>query len=87
MLTKNCNFLKKVIEPVLYTRILLSYSTLEEICIVTCTPIARQRLGKRIPATHVHATIELLLLGNGAANMSSQQQKKRCFLCGPRHAF
>jgi hypothetical protein len=25
--------------------------------IVTCIPIARQRIGKHIPATHVHITI------------------------------
>jgi hypothetical protein len=41
--------------------------------IVTCISIARQRVAKHIPATHVHATIEFLLLRNGAVNMPSQQ--------------
>jgi hypothetical protein len=44
--------------------------------IVTCIPIARQRVDKHIPATCVHATEEgLPLLGNGAVNMHSWQQK------------
>jgi hypothetical protein len=34
--------------------------------IVTCIPIARQRVGKHFPTTH--ATIGRLLLGNGAVN-------------------
>jgi hypothetical protein len=34
---------------------------------VTCMPIARQRLGKHIPATHEN-TIGHLLLGNGQVN-------------------
>jgi hypothetical protein len=42
-------------------------------CIVTCTLIARQRLDKRIPTTHVETTIGLLLLGNRVVNMPSQQ--------------
>jgi hypothetical protein len=36
---------------------------------VTCIPIARQRVGKHIPATHVKATAWLVLLGNGAVNV------------------
>jgi hypothetical protein len=36
-------------------------------------PIARQRVGKDIPATLVHETIGHLLLGNGAVNMPSKQ--------------
>lgn len=36
--------------------------------IVTCIHIARQRLGKCNPATHVHATIVSPLLGNGLVN-------------------
>jgi hypothetical protein len=37
---------------------------------VTCISIARQRLGKHIPITNVHATIEgYKLLGNGAVNI------------------
>jgi hypothetical protein len=32
--------------------------------IVTCVPIAKQRVVKHIPATHAHATIRRLLLGN-----------------------
>jgi hypothetical protein len=36
---------------------------------VPCIPIAKQRLGKHIPATNVHATIEgYLSLRNGAVN-------------------
>jgi hypothetical protein len=35
---------------------------------VTCIPVARQWLGKWIPATHVHATIECPLLCNGSVN-------------------
>jgi hypothetical protein len=37
-----------------------------------CIPISRQRLGKRIPATHVHATIGLILLSNGLCNRGSR---------------
>jgi hypothetical protein len=36
--------------------------------IVTCIPIARQRLGKHIPATNVHSKIGCPLLGNGVVN-------------------
>jgi hypothetical protein len=40
-------------------------------CIVTCRPTARQRLGKHIPATNLHSTIEgYSLLVNGAVNMA-----------------
>jgi hypothetical protein len=38
------------------------------IYIVTCIPIARQRVGKHIPATHANAIIGRLLLGNGPVN-------------------
>jgi hypothetical protein len=38
---------------------------------VTCMVIARQRTGKHIPATHEHATIGRLLLGNGVVKTSS----------------
>jgi hypothetical protein len=40
---------------------------------VTCIPIARQQVGKHIPATHEQATIGRLLLGNGAVNRLRQQ--------------
>jgi hypothetical protein len=40
--------------------------------IVTCIPIARQRVAKHTPATHVHAVVEPQLVGNGAVNMPSQ---------------
>jgi hypothetical protein len=33
-----------------------------------CIPVARQRLGKRIPAKHMHATIGSPLLGNDPVN-------------------
>jgi hypothetical protein len=36
--------------------------------IVTYIPVARQRLGRRIPATHVDATIGSPLIGNGPLN-------------------
>jgi hypothetical protein len=37
---------------------------------VTCMTIARERVGKQIPATQAHVTIEgHSLLGNGPANM------------------
>jgi hypothetical protein len=36
--------------------------------IVTCIAVDRQRLGKRIPATHMHAIIEIPFLGNGLLN-------------------
>jgi hypothetical protein len=46
-----------------------SYSIFLLFHIVTCIPIARQRVGEHIPATHEHAAMErLLLLGNGAVN-------------------
>jgi hypothetical protein len=41
--------------------------------IVTCISIARQRVAKHTPATHVHTTIGFLLLSNGAINMPSQK--------------
>jgi hypothetical protein len=44
--------------------------------IVTCTPIARQRIAKHISATNVNATIEgYPLLGNEPLNMHSRQEK------------
>jgi hypothetical protein len=40
-------------------------------CIVTCTPIARQRVGKHISAALAYATVEgYPLLGNGPVNMN-----------------
>jgi hypothetical protein len=36
---------------------------------VTYVPIARQRLGKHIPAKHMYATEGCPLLGNGPVNM------------------
>jgi hypothetical protein len=39
----------------------------EESDIVTCVPIARQRVGKRIPAENARKN-RTLLLGNGAVN-------------------
>jgi hypothetical protein len=39
------------------------------------TPIARQRLGKHIPATHAHATMAHPLLSNGAVNTPPQQYR------------
>jgi hypothetical protein len=50
--------------------------------IVTCIPIARQWDGKHIPATHEHAIIGRLLLGNGAVNRF-RQQYRQCFPWGP----
>jgi hypothetical protein len=47
--------------------------------IVMCISIARQWVAKRIPATHVHTTIGLLLLYNGAVNMPYQQIEKAVF--------
>jgi hypothetical protein len=44
--------------------------------------IARHRFNKHIPATHEHATIGRLLLGNGAVNRL-RQQYRLCFLLGP----
>jgi hypothetical protein len=41
-----------------------------DVHIVTCISNTRQRLGKRIPATHVHATQGGPLLGNGPINTS-----------------
>jgi hypothetical protein len=38
--------------------------------LVTCIPIARQRLGKHIPAKHTRATEGRPLLGNGPVNTS-----------------
>jgi hypothetical protein len=41
-------------------------------CIVMCIPIARQQVGKHIPATQAHATIEgHLLLGNKTSKHAS----------------
>jgi hypothetical protein len=50
--------------------------------IVTCITIARQRVGKHIPAKHAHATIGRLLLGNGAVNRLFNN-KRQCFTWGP----
>jgi hypothetical protein len=36
--------------------------------IVTCIPIARQRLGKHIPRKHTRATVGRPFLGNGPVN-------------------
>jgi hypothetical protein len=41
--------------------------------IVTCIPIARQRVGRHIPAIHVHTRIGCLLLGKGAVNTLSRR--------------
>jgi hypothetical protein len=41
--------------------------------IVQCISIATQRVAKHTPATHMHAAIGLLLLGNGEVNMPSQR--------------
>jgi hypothetical protein len=46
--------------------------------IVKCIPIARQRVGKHIPATHENATIGCILLGNNALNRL-RQQYRLCF--------
>jgi hypothetical protein len=40
---------------------------------ITCIPIARQQVGKYIPATHEQATIGRLLLSNDAVNRLHQQ--------------
>jgi hypothetical protein len=47
---------------------------------VTCIPIARQRVGKYISATHARATIGRLLLGNGA--VKKLFNNKRLFSAG-----
>jgi hypothetical protein len=46
--------------------------------IVTCIPIARQRVGKHILATNEHATIGRLLLSYSAVNRL-RQQYRLCF--------
>jgi hypothetical protein len=53
---------------------------------VMCIPIARQRVGKHIPATHAHATIGRLLLGNGAVN-THFNNRRRCFPWGPPRGY
>jgi hypothetical protein len=40
-----------------------------------CIPIARQRVGKHIPAAHAKATIEGCLLGDGAVNTLFNNKK------------
>jgi hypothetical protein len=49
---------------------------------VTCITIARQRVGKHIPATQEHVKIGRLLLGNGAVNRLRQKYRLR-FPLGP----
>jgi hypothetical protein len=51
----------------------LIHLILPELTIVACIPIARQRVGKHIPATHLPATIGRPLLGNGQVNTHSWQ--------------
>jgi hypothetical protein len=41
-------------------------------------PIARQYVGKSIPATHLHATVGRLLQGNGTVN-TLFNKRRRCF--------
>jgi hypothetical protein len=48
--------------------------------IVTSILIARQRLGKHIPAKRTLATIGRPMLGNGSVNKPSQQQRS-CVFC------
>jgi hypothetical protein len=45
------------------------YSNSITMNIVMCISIARQQVGKQIPATHAHVTIGHPLLGNGPVNM------------------
>jgi hypothetical protein len=45
-------------------------------------PIATQQLGKHIPATQAHATIEYPLLGSGQLNMHPWEYRL-CFPWGP----
>jgi hypothetical protein len=50
---------------------LLNLDTFDKVSfnVVTYQPTARQWIGKNIPATNVHVTVEgYLLLGNGAVN-------------------
>jgi hypothetical protein len=50
-------------------------------CIVTCIPIARQRVGKHIPATQAHATVKGdPLLYKRLVNTHSSQQKTVFFV-------
>jgi hypothetical protein len=58
------------------------WSLFQFLDIVIWIPIARQRVCKHILATHYHATIGRLLLGNRAVNRLHQQHGP-CFLCGP----
>jgi hypothetical protein len=58
----------------------------KSIIIVRCIPIARQRVAKHIPATHAHATIGRLLLGNGAVN-TAFNNRRRCFPWGPPRGY
>jgi hypothetical protein len=53
----------------------ISYLFHIQLNIVKCKFIARQRVAKRIPVTHVHATIGFLLLGNGEVNMPSRSNR------------
>jgi hypothetical protein len=46
--------------------------------IVTFIPIAKQQVGKHIPATCEHATVGRLLLANGAVNKLRQQYSVFC---------
>jgi hypothetical protein len=48
---------------------------------VTCILIARQRLGKHIPAIHAYVTIGRLLLGKAAVN-TLFNNRTRCFSWG-----
>jgi hypothetical protein len=66
----NCNFVLRIVALNLWW-------SLAYICfyIVTRIPIARQRVGKHIPANQAHATIGHRLLRSGPVNMHSWQQK------------
>jgi hypothetical protein len=48
--------------------IIILMSVLQIVSVVTCIPIAMQRLGKHIPAKRTHATEGRPWLGNGPVN-------------------
>jgi hypothetical protein len=50
--------------------------------IVTCIPIARQRVGKNIPAENTSGTMGRLLLGNVVVN-THFNNRRLCFPWGP----
>jgi hypothetical protein len=65
---------------------LFIYLFIYGVYILTCIPIAGQRVGKNIPATHAHSTIGRLLLGNGALH-TLFNYRRRCFPWGPPQGY